>query len=91
MRVKTKTLPVLVNRRGVKRTIEVRKESELEIMHDCLRAGKSITLRVLVQVRDMHGNYMGWHGASWLEKFWTIGRAQDFVKNFKERKHGNDN
>lgn len=80
----TKTRPVLVNRRGQKRVIEVRRESNTEIMQDSLNANGIIPLRVMVQIRDSHGRYFGWQGEAVLRAAKSIKEAREFVKRLKE-------
>ena len=82
---------------GRKKTYEVRRESNDEILHRTVLLGQPICLRVLVQIRhpEAGGRYVGWQGLSLKKRVDTIEQAREFVAQIRkligEEDHGNDN
>lgn len=83
MSKRAKTLPIIVNRRGAKRVIDVRRESEAEIMQECLNRGKKIRLRVSLQIANTVGDYYGWHGTACSRECRSIKEAREFERQLR--------
>lgn len=84
MRKPTKMIPLIVNRKGGKRVIEVRRASNEEIMQDSLNRRGVIRLRVTVQIGNGRGDYVGFQGASSYREVSSIKGAREFEKKIKE-------
>jgi hypothetical protein len=80
----TPMLPVVVNRKRGKVVIEVRRESDTEIMQSSILKYGKVRIRVIVQIRGTHGNWMGWHGASSRREAPTIKEAREFKEALRK-------
>lgn len=67
-----------------KRVVEVRRESNAELMHDRLQRKGKIRLRVSIQIQDATGNYYGWLGCVMFREERTIKGAAQFVERLKK-------
>lgn len=80
----TAKLPVIVNRKGGKRVIEVRRASNEEIMQDSLNRRGVIRLRVTVQIGNGRGDYVGFQGASSYKEVSSIKKAREFESKLRD-------
>jgi hypothetical protein len=76
-------LPILVDRKGGKRIIEVRRESNVEVMQTCLNMREKITLRVSIQIKDCHAKFVGYQGVSIFQDVKTIKEAREFIEKLQ--------
>lgn len=84
MSEKSRTLPILVNRRGKQRTIEVRRDANEIVMQQTLNSRGVIRLRVVIQIEDGHGNYLGYQGESSRTEVNSVKDARLFAKRLRE-------
>jgi hypothetical protein len=67
-----------------KRTYEVRRETNEEVMTEALLQRGEIRIRVAVQIKKYGGNFVGYHGASFYTKVGSIKEARELVANLKK-------
>lgn len=79
------TIPLIVNRRGEKRIIEVRRQSNDEIMQNSLNTRGVIQMRVVLQIKNgKGGTYLGYQGASSYRAVKNIKEAREFEKKLRQ-------
>jgi len=77
---KTTMLPLIVNRGGKKHVIQVRRESDTEIMQNSILKTGKIVLRVAIQIKGRAGQFYGYQGSGSFRECPSIKAAREFEK-----------
>lgn len=80
----TPTIPMIVNRRGGARVIQVRKEANEEIMQASLLKHNLIRLRITMQIGTGTGTYLGYQGSACFRDVKSIKEAREFERALRK-------
>jgi hypothetical protein len=76
--------PIMVTKHGAAHIKEVRRETNDQIMRECLNTRGNIVLRVQPSLKKGNGQYYGWHGGSIIVEAPGVEKANLFVKRLQE-------
>lgn len=76
--------PIMVTKRGAPHIKELRRETNDQIMRECLNARGNVVLRIQPSLKKANGQYYGWHGGSIIVEAPGIDKANQFVTRLQQ-------